>query len=34
VDRKGKIRYVHQGYKPGDESKYQDVIRSLIRERA
>ena len=34
VDRKGNIRYIHQGYKPGDESKYQDIIRQLIRERA
>jgi thiol-disulfide isomerase/thioredoxin len=34
VDRKGNIRYIHQGYQPGDESKYQDMIRQLIRERA
>jgi len=34
VDRKGNIRYIHQGYKAGDESKYQDMIRQLIRERA
>jgi thiol-disulfide isomerase/thioredoxin len=34
VDRKGNVRYIHQGYKPGDESKYQDMIRQLIRERA
>ena len=34
VDRKGNVRYIHQGYKPGDESKYQDVIRQLIREKA
>ncbi|MCL4791159.1 MAG: TlpA family protein disulfide reductase [Gammaproteobacteria bacterium] len=33
VDRKGNIRYIHQGYQPGDESRYQDVIRQLIRER-
>jgi peroxiredoxin len=32
VDRKGNIRYVHHGYKPGDESQYQDQIRSLMRE--
>jgi peroxiredoxin len=32
VDRKGTMRYVHQGYKPGDESQYQDQIRSLLRE--
>ena len=34
VDRMGNIRYLHQGYKPGDESAYQDMIRQLIRERA
>jgi peroxiredoxin len=32
VDRKGNVRYVHQGYKAGDESQYQDQIRSLLRE--
>ncbi len=32
VDRKGNIRFVHQGYQPGDEGTYQDVIRQLIRE--
>lgn len=34
VDRKGNVRYIHQGYQPGDESRYQDMIRQLIRERA
>ena len=34
VDRKGNIRYLHQGYQPGDENRYQDMIRQLIRERA
>src|SRR5580704_5664069 len=32
LDRTGKVRYVHQGYKPGDESEYQDQIRTLVRE--
>lgn len=32
VDRDGKIRYIHHGYKPGDENKYQDIIRAVIRE--
>jgi peroxiredoxin len=32
IDRKGEIRYVHKGYKPGDENDYQDRIRQLIRE--
>ena len=32
VDRKGRIRYIHRGYRPGDENEYQDRIRQLIRE--
>lgn len=32
VDRKGKVRYVHHGYNPGDESEYMDQIRTLMRE--
>jgi len=32
VDRKGQVRYVHQGYKPGDEARYADMIRSLVKE--
>jgi peroxiredoxin len=32
VDRKGQIRFIHRGYKPGDENEYQDRIRQLIRE--
>ena len=32
IDRKGEIRYVHRGYRPGDENEYQDRIRQLIRE--
>jgi thiol-disulfide isomerase/thioredoxin len=32
VDRKGNVRYVHHGYKPGDEGEYLDQIRSLMRE--
>jgi peroxiredoxin len=32
IDRKGQIRYLHRGYKPGDENDYQDRIRQLIRE--
>jgi len=34
VDRRGVVRYIHHGYKPGDENKYQDSVRTLIRERA
>lgn len=32
VDRDGKVRHVHQGYKPGYEDKYLDEIRALLRE--
>jgi peroxiredoxin len=32
IDRQGNVRYVHRGYKPGDENEYQDRIRQLIRE--
>lgn len=32
IDKKGKIRYVNRGYKEGDENKYREQIRELIRE--
>src|SRR5262245_23098311 len=32
VDRKGNVRVIHRGYKPGDENVYQDNIRKLVRE--
>jgi peroxiredoxin len=32
VDRKGNVRVIHRGYKPGDENAYQDNIRKLVRE--
>ncbi len=32
VDREGRVRYVHRGYKPGDEAQYADMIRSLVKE--
>jgi peroxiredoxin len=32
LDRAGNVRYVHRGYQPGDESKYADMIRSLVKE--
>lgn len=32
VDRDGRVRYIHRGYKPGDESKYVEVVKELIRE--
>jgi thiol-disulfide isomerase/thioredoxin len=32
IDRQGRVRYIHRGYKPGEENEYLDQIRSLIRE--
>jgi len=32
IDKKGKIRYIDNGYRPGDENKYRDQIQELIRE--
>lgn len=32
VDRDGVVRYIHLGYKPGDEAKYVEVVKELIRE--
>ncbi len=32
VDRDGVVRYVHRGYKPGDEAKYLEVVKQLISE--
>jgi peroxiredoxin len=32
VDRQGKVRHVHLGYKPGYEEKYLTEIRALLRE--
>lgn len=33
VDRKGNVRMLHRGYKPGDENEYLDQIRTLIKEK-
>jgi peroxiredoxin len=32
IDRRGNVRYIHHGYKPGDDGEYQDQIRTLMRE--
>lgn len=32
VDRRGRIAYVHAGYKSGDEAKYKEVLKSLLAE--
>lgn len=33
IDRRGNVRYLHHGYKPGYETDYIDQIRALSRER-
>ena len=32
IDRDGKMRFLHKGYKPGYENEYRKQVRSLIRE--
>ena len=32
IDRKGNVRNIHRGYKPGDESEYLNQIRALLKE--
>ena len=32
VDKEGRVRHVHHGYKPGYEEKYLTQVRSLLRE--
>lgn len=32
IDRDGRMRYLHQGYKAGDESVYTKKVRELLRE--
>jgi len=32
LDRDGNVRYLHQGYKPGDEEKYRKMVKKLVRE--
>jgi len=32
VDRKGNVRVLHRGYKPGDENVYLTQIRSMLKE--
>ncbi|HEY3785181.1 MAG TPA: TlpA disulfide reductase family protein [Steroidobacteraceae bacterium] len=32
IDRKGNLRVLHRGYKPGDENGYLNSIRALVRE--
>jgi hypothetical protein len=32
VDRKGNVRTMHKGYKPGDENLYLTQIRAMLKE--
>ena len=32
IDRKGNVRALHRGYKPGDEGEYLNQIRALLKE--
>lgn len=32
VDRGGNLRFVHRGYKPGDEQQYKKLMKQLMRE--
>lgn len=32
VDRDGNMRYLHQGYKSGDEATYRKIVKKLVRE--
>ncbi|MET1256041.1 TlpA family protein disulfide reductase [Aliikangiella maris] len=32
IDRDGHVRYIHPGYKSGDEEKYRQKIKALMRE--
>jgi len=32
IDRDGNMRYVHEGFKPGDETAYKDMIKKLLQE--
>jgi peroxiredoxin len=32
VDRDGNMRFLHQGYKSGDEAAYRQMVKKLVRE--
>jgi len=32
VDRDGNMRFLHKGYKPGDEAEYRKMVKKLVRE--
>ena len=33
IDRDGNMRYLHEGYKPGDEEKYKEWVKKLLQEK-
>lgn len=33
IDRRGRVAFRHEGYSPGDEKKYEGLIRSLLAEK-
>ena len=32
IDRDGNMRYLHEGYKSGDEEKYKEIVKKLLQE--
>ncbi len=32
VDRDGNMRFLHKGYKSGDEAQYREIVKKLVRE--
>jgi thiol-disulfide isomerase/thioredoxin len=32
IDRKGRVRWMHRAYKPGDENEYLNQVRAMLRE--
>ena len=34
VDRQGRVRWQHMAYKPGDEAKYIEQVRAVLREKS
>ena len=32
IDRHGNVRYLHRGYKKGDENKYRERVEELVSE--
>ena len=32
IDRDGRVRYIHRGYRDGVETTYEEQVRSLLKE--